>query len=63
MPFRTQEAAKWLRISSRQLLGFARAGLIGKKIGNIWIFSQQELVEFAGVPTDGIAPLEKHMVG
>lgn len=63
LPFRTQEATKWLGISSRQLLGFARAGLIGKKIGNIWIFSQQELVEFAGVPTDGIAPLEKHMVG
>lgn len=51
-PFRTRAAAEWLGISSRQLLDFARAGLIGKKVGNIWLFSQQELAEFAGVPTD-----------
>lgn len=62
-PFRTRAAAEWLGISSRQLLDFARAGLIGKKVGNIWLFSQQELAEFAGVPTDGIAPLEKRVVG
>ena len=62
-PFRTQAAAEWLGIGSRQLLDFARAGLIGQKIGNIWLFSQQELAEFAGVSTDDIAPLEKRMVG
>ena len=50
--FRTRAAAAWLGISERQLLEFARAGVVGKKVGNIWLFSQQELAEFAGVPTN-----------
>lgn len=52
-PFRTQAAAEWLGISERQLLNFARAGLIGKKVGNLWLFPQRQLAEFAGVETDG----------
>lgn len=51
-PFRTRAAAAWLGISERQLLQFARAGALGKKVGNLWLFNQRELAEFAGVPTD-----------
>ena len=51
-PFRASAAAEWLGISRRHLLEFARAGLIGRKVGSGWFFSQRELAEFAGVPTD-----------
>lgn len=51
-PFRTRAAAAWLGISERQLLQFARAGVVGKKVGNLWLFPQRELAEFAGVSTD-----------
>jgi hypothetical protein len=36
-------------ISERQLLTFARACLIGKKVGGVWFFSQKQLAEFVGV--------------
>ena len=51
-PFRTHEAAEWMGISERQLLTFARAGLLGKKVGGVWLFSQKQLAQFAGVETD-----------
>ena len=51
-PFRASAAAERLGISRRHLLEFARAGLIGRKVGSVWFFSQRELAEFAGVPTD-----------
>ena len=49
-PLHTKEAAEWLGVSTKTLLEFARAGLIGKKIGGVWFFSAQSLCDFAGVP-------------
>lgn len=49
-PLRSKEAAEWLGISTKSLLEFARAGLIGKKVGGVWFFSVQALCNFAGVP-------------
>lgn len=51
-PFRTRTAATWFGISERQLLQFARAGALGKKVGNLRLFSQRELADFAGVSTN-----------
>ena len=53
-PLHTREAAKWLGISEKSLLEFARAGMIGKKRGGIWYFSMQSLCDFAGVPFDAV---------
>lgn len=53
-PFRTRAAAEWMGVSEKQLLDFARAGLIGRKVGSVWFFSQRELAEFCGVPTDDV---------
>lgn len=49
-PLHSKEAAEWLGISTKSLLEFARAGLIGKKCGGVWYFNMQALCEFAGVP-------------
>lgn len=49
-PLHSKEAAEWLGISTKSLLEFARAGLIGKKVGGVWFFSMRGLCEFAGVP-------------
>lgn len=49
-PLHTKEAAAWLGISTKSLLEFARAGLIGKKMGGTWFFSVKALCDFAGVP-------------
>lgn len=49
-PLHSKEAAEWLGISTKSLLEFARAGLIGKKVGGVWFFSVQSLCDFAGVP-------------
>ncbi|WP_322354848.1 helix-turn-helix domain-containing protein [Paratractidigestivibacter sp.] len=49
-PLHSKEAAEWLGISTKSLLEFARAGLIGKKVGGVWFFSMKALCEFAGVP-------------
>ena len=51
-PFKTHEAAMWMGIPERQLLTFARAGMIGKKVGGIWLFPQKQLAQFAGVEPD-----------
>lgn len=52
-PLRSQEAADWLGISSRQLVKLAKEGVVkGKKVDGIWFFSQKELARFAGVVDD-----------
>lgn len=49
-PLHTREAARWAGMSERQLLEFARAGVIpAKKIGGCWFFSPTKLAEFFGV--------------
>lgn len=52
-PFRTSEAAVWLGLSERKVLELARKGVLkGKKVGHIWLFSQEAVANLAGVPID-----------
>ena len=51
-PLHSKEAAAWLGISKKKLLEFARAGMIGKKVGGTWFFSMESLCDFSGVPYD-----------
>lgn len=55
-PLRTREAAAWLGICEKQLRELAKAGLVGKKVGNVWFFSQESLAELAGVPLEKSDP-------
>ena len=49
-PWRTHEAAAWTGMSERQLLEFARMGVIpAKKIGGTWYFAPKRLAEFFDV--------------
>lgn len=49
-PWRTHEAAKWCGMSERQLLEFAREGVIpARKVGGVWYFSPQRLAKFFDV--------------
>lgn len=59
---KTREAARWLGISQKSLLEFARAGLIGKKVGGTWFFSVRALCEFAGVDEDDLEPTPRRVV-
>lgn len=52
-PFRTAEAAAWLGLSERKVLDLARKGVLkGKKVGHVWLFSQESVAELAGVPVE-----------
>lgn len=52
-PFRTREAAAWLGLSERSVLELARKGILqGKKVGHVWLFSQEAVAKLAGVPID-----------
>lgn len=52
-PFHTREAAAWLGLSERSVLDLARKGILkGKKVGHVWLFSQEAVAKLAGVPID-----------
>lgn len=51
-PLTTDEAAAWANVSRRKLLDYARAGILGKKVGHKWYFSQNQLARIFGVEND-----------
>ena len=61
-PFRTREAAAWLDRAQKECYpvykkdakteSSALGILQGKKVGHVWLFSQEAVAKLAGVPID-----------